>query len=97
MNKKFEKLEDKDIIRQMKRGLDLIKISNDTLYVMPDDYYDEVENISEEEDLIATLILRKIGCHKNDEELIEFNIRANQLFNLLIHLQRKIITISNLI
>lgn len=97
MNKKFEKLEDKNIISQMKRGLDLIKISNDTLYVMPEDYYDAVENITEEENFISSQILSKIGCHKTDEELIEFNIRPNQLYNLLIHLQRRINTFTNIL
>ncbi len=90
MKNKLEEIKDEEMISFLKRGLDKIKSQTDSLYVLPSEFYTGVENVTNEERVISNEILSMIGTSKNDEELIELNIRPNELFDLLVNLQRRI-------
>lgn len=92
MENKFEEINEEEMVSLLKRGLKEIKSNNDTLFVMPSEFYTGVENITEMEEEISNHILGLIGSSKNDDELIEFNIRPFELFDLLVNFQRFILS-----
>ncbi len=92
MENKFEEINDEGMVSLLKRGLNEIKTYNDILYVMPSEFYTGVENITPKEEEISIQILSLIGSSKSDEELIEFNIRPFELFDLLVNFQRFILS-----
>ena len=85
MENKFEEINEEGMVSLLKRELKEMKTNNDTLYVMPSEFYSGVENITELESEISTHILGLIGSSKNEEESIEFNVRPFELFDLLVN------------
>lgn len=95
MENKLEQIHDEEMMHLLKQGLNSIKTENDSLYIMPSEFYSGVENITLVEEEISNNILSLIGSSKNDEELIEFNIRPFELFDLIVNFQRLIVSKLN--
>lgn len=95
MENKLEQIHDEEMMHLLKQGLNSIKTQNDSLYIMPSEFYSGVENTTQVEEEISNYILSLIGSSKNDEELIEFNIRPFELWDLIVNFQRLIISKLN--
>jgi hypothetical protein len=63
----------------------------DTHYIFSDDFFKEVDGITEKEDERAKKFMSIIGSDKDDKEEIMFVIQPNQLYHFLIRVQRQVL------
>ncbi|SNS76298.1 hypothetical protein SAMN06295967_1252 [Belliella buryatensis] len=74
----------------MKKLNDKIRTEKDTLYIFSNDFFKEVEGITEKENEVAQKLLSFIGTNKDDEEEIMLVLQPRQLYHFLINIQRNI-------
>jgi hypothetical protein len=66
--------------------------SNDTFYVYTDNLVNKIEDITDDENIISNHLLSIIGSSKNDQEEILISTTPVNLYNLLVHFQRIILS-----
>lgn len=65
----------------MKKLNDKIRTEKDTLYIFSNDFFKEVEGITEKENEVAQKLLSFIGTNKDDEEEIMLVLQPQQLYH----------------
>ena len=73
---------------------DSLKNERDTYYILGQDFYKEVDGITEKEDELAKKFRSLIGSNIHDEEEIIICVEPIHLFNFLVRLQREILKVK---
>jgi hypothetical protein len=87
----LQKLND-NIISRVKFNHDFRISSNDTFYIYTDELVKKIENITDDENEVSSHLLSIIGSSKNDSEDILISTSPENLYNLLVHFQRIILS-----
>lgn len=81
-----------NIITLMKSNQSFRISEKDTLYVYSDELVNKIEEVTDEENQLTNHLLSIIGSSKNDEEEILISTTPVNLYNLLVHFQRIILS-----
>lgn len=74
----------------MKKLNDKIRTEKDTLYIFSNDFFSEVDEITEKENELASKLISFIGTTKDDDEEIMMVLQPQQLYHFFINIQRYI-------
>lgn len=70
---------------------DLIAKEKDSLYVIKDDFFTGVNEITEKENSFAKKFMDHIGSEKDDQEELVIVLQPFQLHNFLINIHRSVL------
>jgi uncharacterized coiled-coil DUF342 family protein len=69
---------------------DSLKKERDTHYIFSDDFFKEVDGITEKEDEVAQKLMSIIGSDKDDQDEIILCVETKQIYHFSIWIQRQI-------